>query len=136
MIYLVVSVFIFIVSSVSLLLFITMWWARSWPMVRTRSSSTSFHEVTVNKRKLWILSVRYSYVYEDKESSSSNLFLFGGRPFLSQGDARKFEIPQYARVCPIKPKFSYLRQDDRTFWTFLGASLAGYFLSSIMWVLI
>lgn len=56
-----------LISSVSLLLFVVMWWARSWPKIAVEAVDLSVREVTVNRRELWLVAVKYSYMYEGKE---------------------------------------------------------------------
>lgn len=120
------------VSSVSLALFLIMLWARRWPKAIMEEADLSFSEVTISRRKLWLIKVEYSYLYEGQKHYARSFFLFGGRPFRSEEDARETEIPKYAYVCPVNPRISYLRQDKRTFWTFLGASFCGYIATIFM----
>ena len=135
MIFLVLAVFVAFVSSVSLLIFVLMWWARSWPKVAVEAAELSVREVTVNRRKLWLVLAEYSYLYEGRKNSGNNFFLFGGRPFRSEQAAKKTEIPEKVHVCPLSPKISYLRQDARTFWAFLVAALCGYVASAFIYLL-
>lgn len=124
-----------LVSSMSLLLFVIMWWARSWPKVAVEASGLSVRQITLNRRELWLVAVKYSYMYEGKAYLGKNFFLFGGRPFRSEQDAKRTEVPEHVRVCPLNPKASYLRQDARTFWSFLGISIFGYVASAFIYLL-
>ncbi|QVL43860.1 MAG: DUF3592 domain-containing protein [Alcanivorax sp.] len=133
--YMFLAGFAALISSVSLLLFVVMWWARSWPKIAVEAVDLSVREVTVNRRELWLVAVKYSYMYEGKEYLGKKFSLFGGRPFRSGQDAKRTEVPEQVHVCPLNPKVSYLRQDARTFWAFWGISICGYGASFFIYLL-
>lgn len=66
------------VSSVSLALFLIMLWARRWPKAIMEEADLSFSEVTMGRRKLWLIKVEYSYLYEGQKHYARSFFLFGG----------------------------------------------------------
>lgn len=129
MIYEIIAIFLTAISSVSLLIFMTMCWARSWPRIPSKGTQKSVSEVRVGGRKVWILTVKYNYFYDGKKYEGNTYFLFGGRPFLSKEKAEEAAMPDRVFVCPVSANISYLRQDRRTFWFFLGAAIFGYIVT-------
>ncbi len=44
-------------------------------------------------------------------------------------------MPDRVFVCPVSANISYLRQDQRTFWFFLGAAIFGYIVTPFIFLL-
>lgn len=135
MIYKIIALFLMSISSVSLLVFLTMSWARFWPRVARKEAEKIVSEVEVGGRIVWIVTAKYRYFYEGEKYESSTFFLFGGRPFSSKEKAEEVEIPDSVFVCPLRANISYLSQDERTFWFFLGAAILGYIATPLVFLL-
>lgn len=135
MIYEIIALFLLAISSVSLLIFLTMSWARFWPRVPRKEAEKFVSEVKVGGRIVWIVTAKYRYFYQGKTYENGTFFFFGGRPFSSKEKAEKVEIPNSVFVCPVRASISYLSQDERTFWFFLGAAILGYIATALVFLL-
>ena len=135
MIYEIIAFFLAAISSLSLVIFMTMCWARFWPRVPSKDTEKLVNEVKVGDRRVWIVTVKYHYFHQGEKYEGNTYFLFGVRPFSSKEKAEEAEIPDRVFVCPVSANISYLRQDQRTFWFFLGAAIFGYIVTPFIFLL-
>jgi hypothetical protein len=113
----------------SLIIVGIMLWAKFWPTVSCDVKEVSVRKTNVGGRDLYLPRLIYSYDYKGAAHESSNVFLFGGRSFLSEKEALEFDSVDRAYICPLNANWSYLKLDPRVFWGLLSVSIFGLVLS-------
>lgn len=130
-----ILLFLIVISSVAMLLFGVMVWARFWPRVTCVIEELHAKPVNFGQRDLYATVVSYSYERNGITHRSKNMFLFGGRAFPSEREALEHFSVNCAYVCPLNDSWVFLRQDPRVFWGLFAASVFGFILSYIIFLL-
>lgn len=117
-----------LVASVSFLSFTFMIWARYWPKVVCSFVHKNVVCRTINGKTVYLPKITYRYFYGGYEHGGTRDRLFGGRAFDKVGDAEIDESELNCYVCPLRPSFSYLRQDYRVAWGFFSAFVLSVFM--------
>ena len=121
---------VFLIGIFSLLSWAFMIWARYWPTVVCSFVHKNVVCRTINGKTVYLPKISYRYFYGGYEHGGTRDRLFGGRAFDKVGDAEIDESELHCYVCPLRPSFSYLRQDYRVVW----GLLAVFVLSAFMFV--